>query len=95
MAPFWVHEWTADYAEIELSESLRAPEELVEVAYDVGAQLGWGHTRHVAAPLDEQLRRAQLASLAQIEGKVRDAIDQLVVMVERGHEQFSRDAAGR
>ena len=69
---FWVHEWVANYHELRVATSLESPEELAGVARDVGIQLGRGHTRAIASPLDSQLRRAQLTLLDELESDVRE-----------------------
>ena len=60
---FWVHAWVQNYDEVEIGESFRTPEELAEVAYDAGVQLGRGHHKMIAAPFDTQLKQAQLEFL--------------------------------
>ncbi len=57
---FWVHSWVENYMEVKVKESFESPTEMAEVAYDVGVQLGKGHVKHIAAPLDLQLRREQI-----------------------------------
>lgn len=47
----------------DVEEAFAAPAETAEVAYDVGVQLGRGHTRKLEAELDKQLRREQLRLL--------------------------------
>ena len=44
-------------------EEIRSPEELLQIAIDVGNQLGTGHVRQIAEPVTPQLRRAQLDAL--------------------------------
>ena len=74
---FWVHEWVANYLELRVGRSVESPEELASVARDVGIQLGKGHTRAIASPLDSQLRRAQLALVNELETSLREATDEL------------------
>ncbi len=90
--PFWIHEWRSDYVELDVHDTLASAEELAAVAYDVGVQLGRGHARHVAAPIDAQVRRAQLATLAELEPKVRRAITETVAMTEAGWRRFKQEA---
>ena len=68
---FWVHSGVENYEEVEINESFDTVEQLEEVAYDVGIQLGHGHTRHIGAPFDAQLRRSQLLLLAKTENQLR------------------------
>lgn len=68
--PFWVREWLANYKELDVMDDLASAAELVEIAHDVGVQLGKGHCRAIASPLDSQLRRASLDLLGEIEPEI-------------------------
>ncbi len=57
---YWAHSWVDNYKEIKIATTMQSPEELAEVAHDVGAQLGLGHPEGIASPLDLQLRNAQI-----------------------------------
>ncbi len=54
-AMFWTHAWVANYRELQVAESLETPEELAEVAYDVGVQLGLGHLRDVGGSFQQMV----------------------------------------
>ena len=54
---FWTHAWVQNYRELDVDESFSSPRELVEVAFDVGVQLGIGHYKMAASPFDEMLRQ--------------------------------------
>jgi hypothetical protein len=45
---FWVHGWTDDYVELSIDSSIASPQDLRQVAYDVGIQLGRAHPKEVA-----------------------------------------------
>ncbi|MEM9192137.1 MAG: DUF2252 family protein [Myxococcota bacterium] len=90
--PFWVHEWLANYKELEVQESLESADELDEIAHDTGRQLGRGHTQAIAAPLDSQLRRAQLDSLLQHEGEILAAVADLSQRSMDGWNAFRENA---
>jgi hypothetical protein len=53
---FWTHAWVANYEELKVGESFRDPEELAEVAYDVGVQLGLGQLRDVGGAFQQMVR---------------------------------------
>jgi hypothetical protein len=74
---FWVHSWVDNYKEAEIGETFQSPQELAEVAFDVGVQLGLGHVKHIAAPLDLQIRREQLLLLDQYQAEIKQAVAQL------------------
>jgi len=59
---FWFHGWTDNYRELSFT-TLTNYDELGEVVYDVGVQLGIGHPKQIASPLDAQLRRALIEYL--------------------------------
>ena len=40
---FWAHAWVDNYRELDIDRTIGTLEELLEVAYDVGVQLGLGH----------------------------------------------------
>jgi hypothetical protein len=69
---FWVHAWTDHYVELDIMKSLSSPQELREVAYDVGVQLGRGHPKRVDEEGGILLRMEILRSLP--EDKVRREI---------------------
>lgn len=60
---FWIHAWVENYQEISVGDQVTTSDELAEVAYDVGVQLGRGHPNQIGAPLDLQLRREQMRLL--------------------------------
>ncbi len=68
---FWIHSWVDNYREVKIGETFRSPAELKEVAFDVGVQLGRGHPKQIASPLDLQLRREQLRLLSQYEARIQ------------------------
>ncbi len=84
---FWVHAWVQNYDEVEIGESFRTPEELAEVAYDAGVQLGRGHHKMIAAPFDTQLKQAQLEFLDthsdEVAAASRELADAVVVAWQR------------
>lgn len=66
---FWIHAWTVNYQEL-LIPAIRSADELAEIAFEVGVQLGRGHPKQIASPLDHQLRQELIAAVA----KHREAI---------------------
>jgi hypothetical protein len=74
---FWVHSWVDNYKEVNISETFQSVQELAEVAFDVGIQLGLGHVKHIAAPLDLQIRRTQLLLLEQYQTEIKQTVAQL------------------
>jgi uncharacterized protein DUF2252 len=66
---YWFHAWPDNYAELRVS-SLRTPQQLSEVAFDVGVQLGRGHghssdSRRLRARLQAALSTVDLVALSR------------------------------
>ncbi len=89
---FWVHSWVDNYKEIEIAESFQSVEEIAEIAYDVGVQLGRGHTNQIASPLDVQLRREQLRLLAKHESQLKAGCKKLRDLTIMAWERFREEA---
>lgn len=85
---FWVHSWVDNYKELDIDKTFQSLDDLAAVVYDVGAQLGLGHTKHIAAPLDLQLRREQLQLLDRDEEKIKATCVELEANVVDAWQQF-------
>ena len=92
--PFWVHSWSDNYEEVDVQESFRDPAAMTDLVYDVGVQLGGGHTRQIAAPLDQQLRREQMRLLRSDAERIKKGSRQLADMVEEAWAAFREAAYG-
>jgi uncharacterized protein (DUF2252 family) len=86
---FWVHAWVKSYEEIS-AQVFTSPDELAQVARDVGVQLGKGHTKAIAAPFDDELRRETRQFVDRNEKGIRDACAQLADEVEIAWREFRR-----
>ncbi|MGF1511802.1 MAG: DUF2252 family protein [Myxococcota bacterium] len=53
---FWIHSWADHYRELDVDTMLAEPEDLLEILFDIGLQLGRGHPNQIASPLDDELR---------------------------------------
>lgn len=87
---FWVHSWVDNYKEVKIGKSFLSSLELAEVAYDVGVQLGKGHVKNIASPLDLQLRREQLRILDIHEVVIRQASRELAELTVAAWEEFHK-----
>lgn len=75
---FWVHGWTDDYVELSIDSWLTSPQDMRQVAYDVGLQLGWAHPKAVAGQdVRPGLRGILLEATCTNEGRIRKTIDHL------------------
>jgi len=72
-----VHSWVDNYKEMSVEESFENPEQLAEIAYDVGVQLGQGHPKQIAGPFDIQVRREQVLFLKKYDTKIKEACRKL------------------
>ena len=89
---FWVHAWVDNYAEASVLESFESPEDLAEVAFDVGVQLGRGHPNQVGAELDLQVRRELSRLLDRDEEEIREVTGRLAVEVTEAWDAFRQAA---
>ncbi len=85
---FWVHAWVENYSEIEIADDFQSVAEMNEVAYDVGLQLGRGHVKQIAQPLDLQLRREQLRLIDRDAEKIETACRELATAVVDAWQRF-------
>jgi hypothetical protein len=91
-APFWIQSWLPDYRELDAHRDLKNEDELEQIAFAVGMQLGRGHVVQIATPFDEQLRRAELDMLREHETRIRKAIAQMTEETLASWRAFQKDA---
>ncbi len=79
---FWVHEWADNYIEVQ-HDALPTQRDLIELAFDVGIQLGLGHPRSWLP--EEALRsRTELREwVARREPELRERARRMAVSLER------------
>jgi hypothetical protein len=75
-AQWWVRSWDRTYHEVDLQD-YAAPEEIVEVARDVGAQLGRGHFHGAHVPLRPADRAKVSGVLTRFEPRLRQEVETL------------------
>ncbi len=85
---FWVHAWVENYSEIDIEHDFTSPAGISEVAFDVGLQLGRGHVKQIAQPLDLQLRREQMRLLDRDAQKIKSTCRELADLVVRAWNRF-------
>lgn len=90
---FWVHSWVDNYRELDILEDLADFDELLTICTDVGAQLGRGHTRQIAAPYDYQLRHAVKQMLETHEVAIREAIADMAEVTRQSWHTFQEQTA--
>lgn len=89
---FWIHSWVDNYKEVSIEKTFQSVEELKEVVFDIGIQLGRGHPKQIATPLDLQLRREQLRLLSRYENRIKETRLQLAQMTVAAWKQFCAKA---
>jgi hypothetical protein len=87
----WVHSWVENYVELKIGEAFQSPEEVMEVAIDVGTQLGLGHPKTIASPLDTELRRAQVAALDGFSNELTDGCRRLSRQAVQAWQMFKSE----
>ncbi len=75
-AQWWVRSWDRTYHEVDLQD-YAAAEEIVEVARDVGAQLGRGHFHGARVPLRPADRAKVSGALMRFEPRLRQEVETL------------------
>lgn len=91
---FWVHGWTDDYVELSVDSWIASPQDLRQVAYDVGAQLGLAHPKEVAADdCRPDLRGILLKATRRNEDRIRRTIDELAEATVEAWMAFREAAA--
>jgi hypothetical protein len=74
---WWIRSWDESYVELATAD-LATPDELAEVARDVGAQLGSAGLRHSMPALEAQLRQVELRAVRRLEPRIRATSRRLV-----------------
>jgi len=92
---FWTHGWVHNYEEIDIDRTFRSPEELAEVAYDAGVQLGIGHPKLAATPFDQILRRLLLEHLDAHPGEIERLSGELADQVIEAWRRFASEVGVR
>jgi hypothetical protein len=92
---FWMHDWTDDYREASIASVILSPRDLLEVAQDVGLQMGRAHAKRQDGGTDKRRRHAALGSLRAIEARVHAAILQMAQQTEAAWRAFREKAASR
>ncbi|MBT8479869.1 MAG: DUF2252 domain-containing protein [Gemmatimonadetes bacterium] len=90
---FWTHAWVANYRELEVTGSLETAEELSEVAYDVGVQLGLGHLRDVGGSFQQMVLVNVRERLSEMEEELLAVSAILADEVVEAWEAFVRASA--
>lgn len=85
---FWVHSWVDNYKEISIEKSFTEVEELGEVVYDVGVQLGLGHVKQIAAPFDLPLRLEQEQMIENDSAKLKETCKVMTQLTIAAWQQF-------
>jgi hypothetical protein len=85
---FWIHDWTDDYQETSIADVLRSAEDLEEIAYDAGIQLGRAHPKRPDRSPDEARQRATHDAVEKHQGRIRAAMYLLADRTEAAWRAF-------
>jgi Uncharacterized protein conserved in bacteria (DUF2252) len=81
-ARWWLRSWDPSYREVNIADYVTG-DEIVEVAHDMGAQLGRGHIGDPGGGVQMETRDAERRRLDQIESRVRQAVaEQTAELIE-------------
>jgi hypothetical protein len=90
---FWIHAWPLNYVELDLATGPASADELEEIVYDAGVQLGRGHPNESLKGEARALRRALLKRLS--EGRLETMVAQLAEATVAAWERFRSAVAPR
>jgi len=62
---YWIHAWPLNYVEVDIARGPASPQELEEIAYDAGVQLGRGHPNESLKSEADRVRGALLKRLSE------------------------------
>jgi hypothetical protein len=86
---FWVHAWARLYRELSVGD-VESADELAELAFDVGVQLGLGHPKGLGPPLDPALRQSDLRFMSEHEGRLKTVSTNMADEVIAAWERFRK-----
>lgn len=84
---WWIRSWDPTYREIHLAD-LQSVQELEELAYDAGVQLGSGSIQEQADRPSASVRKQLLASIVALEHRLREEVTRFVDDVLRGWQEL-------
>jgi hypothetical protein len=91
---FWIHAWPLNYVEFDIAKGPSSPQELEEIAYDAGVQLGRGHPNESLKSEADHLRRSLLKRLSEdrLQRMVAELENETVAAWERFRAAVQADA---
>jgi hypothetical protein len=84
---WWLRSWEPSYREVDIADYVSA-DEIVEVAHDVGAQLGYGHMPTPDTGGGPRDASQQLRALDQIEARIRQAVTEQTAELTEAWRRF-------
>ena len=84
--------WEPSYHELTIDE-LKSPDDIRQISYDVGVQLGHGHVSELESLLADQFRYAQYKKLERFGGRVSEVATLMVEEMLEAWEVFREEAA--
>jgi hypothetical protein len=82
---FWIHAWPLNYIEFDIAKGPATPQELEEVAFDAGVQLGRGHPNESLKSEADHLRKNLLKRLSdeRLQAMVAELAEETIAAWER------------
>lgn len=84
---WWVRSWDPTYREVRLID-LQSVNDLAELVYDAGVQLGGGSTQEQVDPQGASVQKKMLASITGLEPRLRQEATALIEDVLGGWQEF-------
>ena len=86
---WWVRTWDPSYKEMEI-EDLASVQELVEIAHDVGAQLGSANLAGIDDAVARQKRLMELETISRLDPQIREVAHRLAFSVLEAWQHLAR-----
>jgi hypothetical protein len=82
---YWIHAWPLNYVEVDIARGPATPQELEEIVYDAGVQLGRGHPNESLKSEAARVRGALLKRLSEdrLQRMVADLSNETVAAWDR------------
>jgi Uncharacterized protein conserved in bacteria (DUF2252) len=74
---FWLHGWTDDYVELSIDSWLDSAQDMRQIAYDVGIQLGRAHQKELNGNDSRGLKRMVLQATCKNRARIRKTVEEL------------------
>ena len=87
---FWMHDWTDDYQEASIAHDIADAQDLRQIAFDAGVQMGRAHPKRPDGGPTRTAAGRRSKSLDAIERRVRTAMKEMAGRTDAAWRAFAR-----